>query len=583
VPTNRGVTIANGRVYLLTFDDQLISLQQATGEELWDTRVANSAVGLSEPSPPTYWNGLLFVGSAGSESGERGFEAAYDASTGTQVWRFYTVPLPGQGWMPALGEHGGGDVWMPAVVDTTTGIVYFGTGNPSPDEDNSKRPGCNPWADAIVALDGKTGKFLWAHSEYCNDVWDYDSMPQPMLFDVTINGQTIRAVGHANKSSLYYIYDAKTGKVLWQTPPLANFSEPHLKPSPKGALICPGALGGIEYTSGAYSPITGYSYQSVANECEIYTLAPRNTNNVHKLGGQDFGGGVVQSGKFTGYMVAVDTATGKVAWKIPMASPMNGGAMATAGGLVFAGGEDGYFYAFDAATGKILWKTYDGLGHGAAPLTYEVNGVQYIAEIAGGAGVSGLEGAKGGGTLAVFKLNGSPTHPFPVGKPATSGPVHHFDFSGLTKINQWMYVDTTHQVVAIKLTAAATSANNGFNFDGYYNGQANFIVPLGWIVDWVFVNHSAIPHSAALVISNSVPPKLANAAPGIFGGALAPVETPLAQSGVAQGIEQDVNYNATVAGNFVLACLVPGHLQSGMWDHYTVTASATMPSVQVSQ
>jgi glucose dehydrogenase len=156
VPTNRGVEVANGKVYLLTFDNQLIALQASTGEKLWRSQVADPNLGYSETSPATFWNGLLFVGSAESDAGLRGFVAAYDANTGKQVWRFYTVPDVGQGWMPKIGQHGGGDVWMPSVVDSKTGILYFGTGNPSPDLNNGQRPGCNPASSFGVILKSVT-------------------------------------------------------------------------------------------------------------------------------------------------------------------------------------------------------------------------------------------------------------------------------------------------------------------------------------------------------------------------------------------------------------------------------------------
>ncbi|MDB5075063.1 MAG: hypothetical protein JWO42_1242 [Chloroflexi bacterium] len=255
-PANRGVTVANNTVYLLTFDNQLIALQASTGEKLWKTVVADPALGYSESSPVNYWNGLLFLGSEESDAGLRGFVAAYDAKSGKQVWRWFAVPLPGQGWMPKLGSHGGGDVWMPQVIDTKTGILYFGTGNPSPDFNNSQRPGCNPWVNATVALNARTGKFIWGHTEVCNDVWDYDSDPMPMLFNVTINGKSVRAVGHANKVGKFFIYDAATGKVLAESPYLTKYTVPHLKPSAKGSLVCSGDLGGIEYSAEAYSPQT---------------------------------------------------------------------------------------------------------------------------------------------------------------------------------------------------------------------------------------------------------------------------------------------------------------------------------------
>ena len=578
VPTNRGVTVANGHVYLLTFDNQLISLQASTGEKLFSSQVADPNMGYSETSPPTYWNGLLFVGSAESDAGLRGFVAAYDAKTGKQVWRWYSVPEPGQGWMPKVGQHGGGDVWMPSVVDPKTGILYFGTGNPSPDENNSQRPGCNPWVNATVALNAKTGKFIWGHTEYCNDVWDYDSHQPPMIFDVTINGKTIHAVGHGNKSGKYFVYDAATGKVLSQSDFVGQYTRPHLKPSVKGAITCPSDVGGFEFSPPAFSPMTQYAYEPGLNSCGKFVLAPQSETNLHKVGASDFGGQALPYGKITGFMSAIDTRTGKVAWKVPMKNGMIGGAMASAGNLVFSGADDGNFYAFDATNGKILWKANLGLGFGAAPITYSVNGTQYVAIAAGGAAVAVITGANTGGTLVVFKLNGSPIHKLPSIQSTgfNGGLALKLTTKGLKQINPWMYVDTTHQSVTIKLKAAATSDNNGFNFNGYYNGKANFVVPLGWVVNVIFSNASAIPHSAALLLSKNVPPKLATIAGG-------PVETPNAMQGVTAGKEQYVEFSAVDAGKYVLACLVPGHLPAGMWDNFTISSSAKMPTIQVTK
>jgi PQQ-dependent dehydrogenase (methanol/ethanol family) len=577
IPTNRGVEVANGRVYLLTFDDQLISLQAATGEELWSSQVADPAEGYSETSPPTYYNGLLIVGSAESDAGLRGFVAAFDANTGKQVWRFYTVPDVGQGWMPKTGAHGGGDVWMPQVVDTTTGIVYFGTGNPSPDFDNRQRPGCNPWVDATVALNAMTGKFIWAHTEVCPDVWDYDSMPSPAIFDVNINGKTVHAVGHANKSGAYFIYDAATGKVLAQSPHLAYYTTPHLFPSVKGSYVCPGANGGIEYDPQAFSPITQEVYVSGMNECMTFTLGNAAQEALHVRGAIDIGGGIIfgnNKNKPDGFVVALNAATGKIAWKDTFPSPSYSGTMVTASGLVFAGANDGLFRAMDATTGNVLWSANVGLGFGAPPITYMVDGVQYIAIAAGGANNASFVGATvpPGGTMVVFKLNGSPIHKIPgVNTGDVPTAVERPSTAGMTKINPYMYANPTIKHVVIMITAAATSTNNGFNFDGYANGKANFIVPAGWAVDWIFTNKSPIPHIAQL--------KPGSPAVG-FGFATAGTANPTA--GIPAGKEQYVSFNTILTGKYYLACLVPGHLQSGMWDNFTISTTATMPSIATS-
>ena len=331
---------------------------------------------------------MLFVGSEEGDAGLRGFEAAFDATTGKQVWKFYTVPAAGQGWMPAVGDHGGGDVWMPSTIDPATGLLYFGTGNPSPDFNNTQRPGCNQWANAVVALNAKTGKLVWAHTEYCNDVWDYDSHQQPILFNATINGQMVRVLGHGNKAGQYFFYNAKTGAVISKTAFLGGFSVPHLKPNAQGVKVCPGSSGGIEYPSPAYSPQTNLVYQGSNVECEIFKVLSIADTNAHSKGQVDTGGSGVGTGTINGAMNAIDPATGKLAWKVTVGKPMNAGALTTAGGLVFAGADTGKLYAFDASTGKILWQANLGLGFGAPPIAYAVNGTEYIAVAVGGNAIS---------------------------------------------------------------------------------------------------------------------------------------------------------------------------------------------------
>ncbi|HWE62183.1 MAG TPA: PQQ-binding-like beta-propeller repeat protein, partial [Chloroflexota bacterium] len=383
-PIHRGVTVVNGVVYLTTFNDQLIALQSATGEKLWEANMAPPSLPYSNSSPVTYWNGMVFAGSEEGDAGLRGYIAAFDAKTGKQIWKFYTVPPAGQGWMPKAGNHGGGDVWMPVVIDSKTGILYAGTGNPSPDFQGALRPGCDQWVNATVALDARTGKLIWGHSEFCNDWWDYDSHQPPMLIDVTQNGKTVRMVEHGNKSGKVFFYAAKTGKVLATTPYLGQWTVPHLKPNPKGVKVCPGTSGGIEYSPPSYSPQTQLVYQQVLNECEIFQTIPIADTQAHKLGTVDTGGSVAAYGPISGDVAAIDPTTGKVAWKDHFSKPCMGGSLTTAGGLLFAGCDDGHFRGFDAKTGKVLWDANLGLGLGAAPMTYEINGTQYIAIATGG-------------------------------------------------------------------------------------------------------------------------------------------------------------------------------------------------------
>lgn len=578
VPTNRGVTVANGKVYLLTFDDQLTALQSSTGEVLWKTQVADPHEGYSETSPPTYWNGMLIVGSAEGDAGLRGFVAAYDAQTGKQIWRFWTVPARGQGWMPATGFHGGGDVWMPPTIDTTSGILYFGTGNPSPDIMTSIRPGCNPWVDAVVALNARTGKFLWGHTQVCPDAWDYDSHQATMLFNVQRGGKTIRAVGQGNKEGYYWIFDARTGQTLAKSPALSKETLPRALPTAKGVLVCPGSSGGIEFSPAAYSPLTHAIYQQALNLCQIYQLATTQEVQTHPKAAVDVGGSIGNGpGPYDGTMSGIDANTGKLLWHDHISGPMVGGALATAGNVVFAGSDNGHFYAFDAQSGKILWQPNLGLAFGAAPIAYSVNGTEYIAVAVGGSVTAPLDGANLGGTLAVFKLGGAPVKPLPIVN--TGGILVPMNtqlpsLKGLSQIGPWTYVDATKHHVIFKLVAAATAHNSGFNFDGYAKGEANFVVPVGWNVDFLFSNMAGFPHSAAIASNLKPPVNLP-----FFG--FAQVATPNANIGIGPKVIQVMSLNALPSGSYYVVCLVPGHIQTGMWDRFTISKTATMPSISL--
>jgi hypothetical protein len=443
------------------------------------------------------------------------------------------------------------------VVDTTTGMLYFGTGNPYPDFDNSQRPGCDPWVNATVALQAKTGKFVWAHSEVCNDIDDYDSDPSPMLFTIHYpNGTSVRAVGHANKSGLYFIYNAKTGKVLAETTHVTQYIHPAKRTG--NYEVCPGFFGGFEYSPAAYSPQTQAVYYPAINACLIHNGQQLSINTKTQYG----------------TMAAIDTTTGKFLWRAQVPRPMVGGALATASGLVFSGADDGKFRAFDAKTGKILWSANVGLGFGAPPITYEVNGTQYIAVAAGGFSAEGYFNENNlGGTMVVFKLHGGPVKKLPVSTGTfTSGLVQSISLKGLTKLSDAVYVDMKAKKVVFDVTAAATTGNNGFNFNGYAKGQANFTVPVGWLVNFIFQNNQALPHSLAVV--NTLQP----------GPHVTPLtSTPNPTQGLSGTGKQYAGFTALEPGKFYLVCLVPGHIAAGMWDHFTVSSTTKTPAIQVSK
>jgi alcohol dehydrogenase (cytochrome c) len=388
---NRGVGVGDGRIYSVTPNALLLALDQAKGTLLWKASLGDPRF-LSESVQPIFYNGLVYVGSAGSESGARGFEAAYDAKTGKQVWRHYTVPAPNAAGSFLTGHHGGGDVWMNPTIDPKTDLLYIATGNPGSDFDSRVRPGRNLWTDSIVALNAKTGKQVWGYQLEHHDVWDFDSASPPVLFP-TKSGL---AVGEANKGGFWHEVDARTGKRL--TTPVAFVYQHRVVPKPGGTVVSwPAAVGGSEWSPVPFSPQTGLVYVSGLNVPNQITLPKKPLK--YKVGA-DYGGSVQISGPWTkklpravtgtGTFTAIDVETGKIRWQNKEPVAMIGGATTTAGGLVFVGvSGKGLFQALDAKTGKVLWQQALGGRIDDAASVYSVNGKEYVLIPSGGSSLLG--------------------------------------------------------------------------------------------------------------------------------------------------------------------------------------------------
>ena len=409
-PVNRGVAVYGGRVYMGTLDAGLVALDTADGHVLWETQVADNERAYSVNGPPVAAGGRVYVGISGAEYGIRGFVSAYDAATGRLIWRFYTIPSPEQGgWWGKWSETdpfgtplnrdiarekadsakyadawktGGGSVWQAPAIDTALGLLIFGVGNASPDLDGSVRPGDNLYCNSIVALDLATGKLRWYFQELPHDAWDLDATSPVVLVDVRdASGRVVPAVAQAGKTGWVYVVDRATGRPIRRSDAFVPQENMFARPTKEGVRMLPGANGGSEWSAPAYSPETGYLYVLALHQPMFYKARPEPlTPPAFWLGGAFIPTGEPEYG----LLVAVDLNTGRVAWRQRTKDPLIGGALATAGGLVFIGTRDEHFLAYDARSGQQLWSYTAAAGVNAPPVSYAVNGRQFIAVAAGG-------------------------------------------------------------------------------------------------------------------------------------------------------------------------------------------------------
>ena len=398
-PVNRGVAVGYGKVYVVTLDDHLLALDAADGHTVWDTTIVSAQNGYSETLAPQIFDGMVIVGSAGGEWALRGFVAAYEATNGQQRWRWMSTDpktYAGKSW-----ESGGGMVWTTPAIDPALGLLIFSTGNPNPDLDGTVRQGDNLYTDSIVALDVHSGALKWYYQEVKHDVWDYDAVSNVVLFDVHQNGAAIPAAAEAGKVGWVFILDRRTGKLIRKSDPYVMMSKNMFStPTREGVDMLPGANGGAEWSPPAYSPQTHYLYIMAMDQLMRFTTKPaESAPGLIRLGSafMNVAPGGIQDGPF----VALDVETGKIAWQYKTEQPLIGGVLATAGNLVFMGEGDGWLDAFNATSGERVWRYNLGAGVNAPPISYQVNGEQYIAVAAGG---NFQMGFAYGDTLAIFRL-----------------------------------------------------------------------------------------------------------------------------------------------------------------------------------
>ncbi|MFL6713743.1 MAG: pyrroloquinoline quinone-dependent dehydrogenase [Sulfurifustis sp.] len=413
---NRGVAIAKGRLFFATQNGYLIALDAEKGKLVWQQVFADVRAGESATLAPLVVKNLVIVGSSGAEFGVRGHIDAFDIDSGRRVWRRYNVPKPGEPgaetW-PSGGQawaRGGGSAWVTGTYDPDLNLLYWGTGNPSPDFDGNVRPGNNLYTNSVVALDPDDGSIRWHYQWTPHDLWDYDGISENILLDV--DGR--RLLAHFDKNGYLFILDRTNGKLLHVAPyarttwaDIDPQGRVHVKkiPTREGTEICPGPAGAKEWNHGAYSPRTRLLYAPIIESCAIFQLIPGEFRESLPY----WGGDATVHGKTWGHVKAFDPATGKEAWSWKNDRPMVSSLLVTAGDVLFSGSPTGELNAHDARTGELLWQYQTGSGLHGNPVTYSVNGKQYVAVPAGWGGwIKGFApdmiGAPRGNALLAFAL-----------------------------------------------------------------------------------------------------------------------------------------------------------------------------------
>lgn len=466
-PASRGVAVAGGKVYLGSADGRLIALDQKTGAVLWDNSVAEYAgrteatsqlraddamskvgatgsTGVGIGAAPLVHEGRVYIGVNGvgyglhpdqglsvvgvsGQYGQPGLMAAFDAQTGKALWRF---DITGPGWegpyrdaitdgLPTnrniadekaraaahadAWKFGGGSIYATPVVDVERQLLIFGTGNPSPQMADASRPGDNLYTSSLVALDLRSGKLQWYHQQIPHDRWGYDVASPPVLFDATVNGQKVPALASPSKLGWVYVHDRRDGRFLYKSDAFVPQRNLFTPPQPgEGVLVAPGIAGGANWSPSSYDASLGLIFVPASHLPTRYTA-----HEVQRPDGSVMQYASTQNGdEQGGTLTALDLRqAGRLRWQLNSDEPMIGGVLSTAGGVIFSGVGKGVFAALDSATGKRLWSQVCDAGVNAPPITYAVNGKQFVAVAAGG---NSLFGFKTGDSVVVFGLPDEP-------------------------------------------------------------------------------------------------------------------------------------------------------------------------------
>jgi alcohol dehydrogenase (cytochrome c) len=393
---NRGFAVLGNRLYLATLDAHLVALDRTTGAVVWDVEIADFRNGYASTAAPLIVGNKIITGIAGGEFAIRGFLDAYDVDTGKRVWRFWTVPAPGEKgsdtWPADAWERGGGGTWLTGSYDPELNLVYWGAGNPNPDFYGDSRKGDNLYTGSLLALNPDTGELKWHFQFTPHDVHDWDANHIPVLADLTLDGKPQKVVMVANRNGFFYLLDRATGRFLRATPYVKQtwakaigpdgrpIEEPNQRPTPEGTFTCPDLYGGTNFMSPSYDPKANLFFVTARETCMWYFSAEPPKG--YKAGDLTMGG-KFKVGERTGALRAIDPVSGERKWEITYPTPSWAGVLSTASGLVFTGTNEGDFLAVDAKSGKELYRHAMGAPFYAAPVTYMLDGRQYVTVPAG--------------------------------------------------------------------------------------------------------------------------------------------------------------------------------------------------------
>ena len=437
---NRGVAYANGKVFVGRLDGHLVALDATNGKELWKTPVVDYTQGSVITSPPTIVKNLVITGFGGGEYGARGYISAMEQDTGKEVWRLWTIPGAGEpgsdSWKGDSWKLGGGVAWGIGSYDPKLNLLYYGTSNPSPWGASVRGPDSseygkftNLYSSTTLAINPDTGKLVWYYQSTPHDAWDYDGVNELVLTDLSIDGQMTPVALKADRNGFFYVLNRQTGKLIsaksfvpinWATGVDLNTGRPIEVPEKRPKFkqrakdICPNLLGGKNWQPMSFSPQTGLVYIPSINLCmDMEGAEPAYQRGKFYLAFEfDLGKG--GPGGYMGELMAWDPVKQQKVWGNKDELPWLGGTLTTKGGLAFHGDIKGWFKALDARTGKTLWQFNAGSGISAAPITYELDGKQYVAVVSGRTftiplflgpiGAKMVAASPEGGTLFVFEL-----------------------------------------------------------------------------------------------------------------------------------------------------------------------------------